>query len=88
MSLEQIQFAITVAIGVFGPILGYFVHELSSAIKELKNGEREVMKQLADLRADLPVNYVRNDYLQRQLDNILSMLHRIDDKVDNKVDRP
>lgn len=88
MTFEQVQFAATVAIAVFGPILGYFVHDLNTSIKELKSGEREVMRQIANIRAELPLHYVRSDHLEKQMDAIFQMLRRIEDKVDNKVDRP
>ena len=61
-------------------VLGWFARELWSAVKELK-------ADLAKLREDLPVTYIaRSDY-REDIRDIKSMLGKIFEKLDNKVDK-
>jgi len=61
-------------------VLGWFARELWSAVKELK-------ADLAKLREDLPKDYVaRSDY-REDIRDIKSMLGKIFEKLDSKVDK-
>lgn len=61
-------------------ILGWFCRELWTAVQELK-------EDLAKLRAELPTNFVsKNDFNDRWYE-VLKALHRIEDKLDQKVDK-
>tara|TARA_R110000868_G_scaffold70933_7_gene208228 strand:+ start:128 stop:361 length:234 start_codon:yes stop_codon:yes gene_type:complete len=61
-------------------VLGWFARELWAAVKELK-------ADLAKLREDLPKEYVlRIDY-REDIREIKSMLAKIFDRMDTKVDK-
>lgn len=61
-------------------VLGWFARELWAAVKELK-------ADLAKLREDLPKEYVlRSDY-RNDIREIKTMLEKIFDKLDKKVDK-
>lgn len=63
-----------------GLILGWFLRELWSAVKELK-------ADLAKLREELPKDYVsKNDY-RDDLREVKEMLSKIFDRLDAKVDK-
>jgi hypothetical protein len=63
-----------------GLVLGWFLRELWSAVKDLK-------ADLAALREELPKEYVsKNDY-RDDLRDVKEMLGKIFDRLDNKVDK-
>lgn len=61
-------------------ILGWFCRELWSAVQDLKD-------DLAKLREELPTHYVSKDDFNDRWYEVLKALHRIEDKLDNKVDK-
>lgn len=60
--------------------LGWFCRELWSAVQELKN-------DLSKLREELPSKYVSKDDFTDRWAEVLKSLHRIEDKLDMKVDK-
>jgi hypothetical protein len=69
-----------IAIPVICSILGWFCRELWTAVQELKD-------DLAKLRAELPTHYVSKEDFNDRWNEVLKALHRIEDKLDKKVDR-
>ena len=61
-------------------VLGWFCRELWTAMQELKT-------DLAKLREELPTHYVSKDDFNDRWTEVLKSLHRIEDKLDQKVDR-
>jgi hypothetical protein len=61
-------------------ILGWFCRELWTAVQDLKD-------DLAKLREELPTHYVSKDDCNDRWNEVLKALHRIEDKLDKKVDR-
>ena len=61
-------------------VLGWFCRELWTAVQELKN-------DLANLRAQLPTDYVSKEDFNDRWYEVLKSLHRIEDKLDQKVDK-
>jgi hypothetical protein len=61
-------------------ILGWFCRELWTAVQELKD-------DLAKLREELPTKYVTKDDFNDRWYEVLKALHRIEDKLDKKVDK-
>ena len=59
-------------------ILGWFCRELWTAVQELKD-------DLAKLREELPQHYVSKQDFQDRWYEVLKSLHRIEDKLDQKV---
>ncbi len=77
MNVQEIfNFVIPVVCGV----LGWFCRELWTAVQELK-------KDLAKLREELPTHYVTKDDFNDRWFEVLKALHRIEDKLDKKVDK-
>lgn len=67
-------------LGLLSMILGWFGRELWGATKELK-------ADLTKLREDLPREYVSRSDFRDDINEIKTMLQRVFDKLDNKVDR-
>jgi hypothetical protein len=61
-------------------VLGWFCRELWAAMQELKT-------DLAKLREELPTHYVSKEDFNDRWTEVLKSLHRIEDKLDQKVDR-
>ena len=61
-------------------VLGWFCRELWTAVQELKT-------DLAKLREELPTHYVAKDDFNDRWYEVLKALHRIEDKLDKKVDK-
>ena len=61
-------------------VLGWFCRELWTAVQDLKD-------DLANLRETLPTNYVSKEDFNDRWYEVLKSLHRIEDKLDQKVDK-
>lgn len=69
---------------LFGLILlgtGWFLNELWRAVKELR-------KDLHEIEAELPKEYVLKVDLDKRMEHIEIMFQRIYDKLDGKADKP
>ena len=69
---------------LYGVILlgaGWFLNELWRAVKELR-------KDLHQIEADLPKEYVLKVDLDKRMEHIENMFQRIYDKLDGKADKP
>lgn len=69
---------------LYGAILlgaGWFLNELWRAVKELR-------KDLHQIEADLPKEYVLKVDLDKRMEHIETMFQRIYDKLDGKADKP
>lgn len=60
--------------------LGWFARQLWDAVQKLK----EDMKQI---EVDLPTHYVRKDEMKDRFDKIESMINRLFEKIEGKVDK-
>lgn len=74
------QDLINMSLALLTAILGWVGRELWGAVKELKN-------DLAKLREDLPKDYVNRTDFRDDINEIKSMLQRVFDRLENKVDR-
>ena len=77
----EFQQVVNIVIGTVLSVLGWFARQLWDAVQTLK-------KDMKDLEVDLPTNYVRKVDLDARFDKFESMLNRIYDKLENKVDKP
>jgi chaperonin cofactor prefoldin len=60
--------------------LGWFARQLWDAVQKLK----EDMKQI---EVDLPTHYVRKDEMKDRFDKLESMINRLFEKIEGKVDK-
>jgi len=61
-------------------VLGWFLREMWSAVKELKG-------DLAKLREELPKQYVAKDDYRQDIKEFKEMLNKLFDRLDTKVDK-
>ena len=76
----NLQDVFNVFIPIICAVLGWFCRELWTAVQELKT-------DLAKLREELPTHYVTKDDFNDRWYEVLKALHRIEDKLDKKVDK-
>ena len=74
------QQIINVIIGVVLSVLGWFARQLWDAVQDLKRDVKQI-------EVELPTHYLRKDEFENKLDKIESMLEKIFDKLDHKMDK-
>ena len=74
------QDVVNVIIGSVLSVLGWFARQLWDAVQDLK-------KDMKQLEIDLPSHYVRKEDLEARFDKLETLLNRIYDKLENKVDK-
>lgn len=76
----ELQSILNILFTSAGLVLGWFLRELWSAVKELKS-------DLAKLREELPKEYVTKDDYKDDLREVKDLLNKIFDRLDSKVDK-
>jgi len=76
----DLQSIMNMALPAICAVLGWFCRELWTAVQELKS-------DLSKLREELPTRYITKDDFNDRWSEVLKALHRIEDKLDQKVDR-
>jgi hypothetical protein len=74
------QTVLNFSAGLIFAIISWFARELWVAVKDLR-------KDLHDIEVNLPSNYVRKDEFADALRDIKDMLNKINDKLDDKMDK-
>lgn len=60
--------------------IGWFCQQMWGELKDTK-------RELAQFKADIPTLYLRRDEFFDRWDELITLLHRIEDKLDGKVDK-
>lgn len=79
---------VQLALALFGALIGWLVKGIFDRMKSLEEANREMAKQMAELRVSLAERYVSKADHTKALDDIFTMLRRIEDKLDHKADKP
>ncbi len=74
------QDLINLVLGACMTVIGWFARELWTAVKDLK-------EDIKKIEVDLPTSYVRKDEINIRFDKLESILDKIFDKLDSKVDK-
>lgn len=74
------QTIINLIMGTALAVIGWFARQLWDAVQTLK-------EDMKDLEVELPTHYVSKNEFESKFDKIESMLERIFDKLDAKVDK-
>jgi hypothetical protein len=77
------------ALALFGTLIGWLVKGLFARMKSLEEAaDAKVEAALTELRVSLAERYVSKADHKEALDAIFAMLRRIEDKLDDKADKP
>ena len=79
-STINLQTLINTVLPLICVAIGWFCKELWTAVQELKD-------DIAKIREELPSEYVSKADFNDRWFEVLKSLHRIEDKLDNKVDK-
>lgn len=71
---------INLVLGACMTVIGWFARELWTAVKDLK-------EDIKKIEVDLPTSYVRKNEINIRFDKLESILDKIFDKLDSKVDK-
>ena len=74
------QDLINLVLGACMTVIGWFARELWTAVKDLK-------EDIKKIEVDLPTSYVRKNEINIRFDKLESILDKIFDKLDSKVDK-
>lgn len=88
MDLTVVLFAAQGMLVVIAALIGWIVKGLSGSIEGLKKADATLAEEVTKLRVSLAERYVSKTDHKEALDAIFSMLRRIEDKLDQKADRP
>ena len=84
MSPQELVNTLFALVGVLG---GWWMKAMWDAIKELEKADRELSKQVGDLKVLVAGDYVRTERFDTLSSALFSKLDRIENKLDQKVDK-
>lgn len=76
----ELQSLLNIGVGVVLAGIGWFSRQIWEAVSELR-------RDIHEIEVDLPKSYVRKDEFAESVREIKSMLEKIFDKLDSKVDK-
>lgn len=88
MSTIDLNLAFQIAIGIFGPLIGWLLKALFDRLSKLEGRGEEIAKEVHAMRVEMPTSYVRKEDHEKALDSIFQALRRIEEKLDHKADKP
>lgn len=87
----DMQLAFDLAVGIAGFLGGWVLFNINDSLKSLKDADTSLMTKVQAIEVLVAGRYVTREELNHDLEkigrDIFAMLHRIDDKLDNKVDK-
>lgn len=78
--MMDLQTLFNVAVGIAGPVIGWFTKTLWDAVRELQ-------RDLTALRVAIPSSYVAKDDFTKFQEALFKKLDRIEEKIDGKADK-
>jgi hypothetical protein len=76
-----------VGIGLISAMLGWWLNNVWTALKELQNVDRELAEKVASIEVLVAGKYVTRDEFSLTLGQIFAKLDKIIDSLNHKVDR-
>lgn len=80
--LFNVMFAIAGALG------GWWMKAMWESLKDLEKADRNLNATVSDLKVLVAGQYVKTDAFDKLTAAMFAKLDRIEDKLDNKVDKP
>ena len=74
-------------LGGFGGLIGFLLHMIWQAVKDLQAADTALASKVAEIEVLVAGAYVRRDELEVHMARVLAKLDKISDKLDNKVDK-
>ncbi len=77
-----------VIVGLAGALGGWWMKAMWDAIKDLKGADEKLATKVEDLRVLIAGQYVSRESFDQLTKAIFTKLDRIEDKLDQKADKP
>lgn len=82
------QNVFNIAVGIAGALGGWWMKAMWESMKDLKSADQELTTQVSDLKVLVAGQYMRRDEFERTSNAIFAKLDRIENKLDQKADKP
>ena len=83
-----VQWTFNILLLLVGGLVSWLMKSVFDRIAELQKADSGLAKEVNDLKVALPTHYVLKTEHTEGLNAIFSALRRIEDKLDNKADKP
>jgi len=74
-------------VGVIGAIGGWMLNRLQESLKSLHTADTELAQKVQSIEVVVAGQYVKRDEFQSLVNALFAKLDKIDDKINNKVDK-
>lgn len=81
------QTMFNIGIGLISTMMGWWLNNVWSALKELQSVDRELAEKVASIEVLVAGKYVTRDEFNMTLNQVFSKLDRIIDALNQKADR-
>jgi hypothetical protein len=85
--LVDLSTAFNIAVALAAFFGGFVLRDIQKKIADLEKSDKDMTKALTALQVALPTSYVHKDEFKASLDAIHAVLRRIEDKMDQKMDK-
>jgi hypothetical protein len=83
--MEQIM--INWLLGGFGTLIGFLMHILWQAVKDLQSSDKDMNDKISDIEVLVAGSYMTRGELTEIMKTVFTKLDRIEQKLDKKADR-
>ena len=74
-------------VAAFGALLGFMLHSVWDAVKDLQSADKELAGKVSDIEVLVAGNYVTRTELRSYMDAVFLKLDHISDKISDKADK-
>ena len=78
---------INTMLALWGATMGWVLKVIWDAVKDLQEADEEVIKKVNELQVVMAGDYVKRDELRSEFKALFAKLDRIENKLDQKVDK-
>lgn len=83
----ETQLLFNIIVGCAGAFGGFLMKSILDSINELRDTDESLHNRVTVLISEIPATYVRRDDFIQHLNRIENTLARIEEKIDDKVDK-
>jgi hypothetical protein len=81
------QMMINWLLGGFGTLIGFLLHVIWQAVKDLQSSDKDMTKKIASIEILVAGSYMTRAELTEIMKTVFTKLDRIEQKLDKKADR-
>lgn len=84
----ELQLIFNILIGVVGLLFGWFLNALRDSMRSLQETDAELTTKVQAIEVLVAGEYVKRSDFERKVDVMFQKLDRIEQKLDQKADKP